>query len=189
MVLEDRIRRGEELDPVSPEQVMRYWLGEEVDAAGGDLDPDALGTEPALRQELLDRNDIAERIFGSEVADWYRVDLSAAELRNLRVVVGPHDEDWRALTDDNRIESVARRVHEADDLERLDEEAPKDLLEVVEFADDLAEGGDVGRLVVVEEGEDPAYVADGNHRAVAHVLHLLRGGEFEGQEAYLGVRE
>ena len=179
----------DDADPVSDTEVMRYWLGEEVDEVDGDLDPDEIGTEPALRQELLDRNDIAERAFGAEVADWYRVDLSADGLRNLRVVVGPRDEDWRALTEDNRIESIARRINEADDVERLDEEAPKDLLEVIEFADDLADGGDVGRLVVIREGEDPAYVADGNHRAVAHVLHLLRGGEFEGQEAYLGVRE
>ena len=180
---------SDDADPVSDTDVMRYWLGEEVDETDGDLDPEALGTEPALRQELLDRNDIAERVFGAEPADWYRADLSADELRNLRVVVGPHDEDWRALTDDNRIESVAERIRDADDVERLDEKSPKDLREVVEFADDLAEGGDVGRLVVVKEGEDPAYVADGNHRAVAHVLHLLRGGEFEGQDAYLGVRE
>ncbi|WP_435179947.1 hypothetical protein [Halorussus sp. AFM4] len=189
MVLEDRIRAGEGLDSVSDTEVMRYWLGEEVDETDGDLDPDAIGTEPALRQELLDRNDIAERVFGAEVADWYRVDLSAEELRNLRVVVGPPDEDWRALADDNRVESIARRIYEADDVGRLDEATPKDVTEVVEFADDLADERSVGRLVVVKEGDDPAYVADGNHRAVALVLHLLRGGEFENQEAYLGVRE
>ena len=190
MVLEDRIESGRGLESVSDTEVMRYWLREELDEADDDaLNPDAIGTEPALRQELLDRNEIADRIFGAEVADWYHVDLSESELRNLRVVVGPHDEDWRALTEDNRVESIARRIHEADDVARLDDETPKDVRKVVGLADEMGPEGPESRLVVAKEGDDPAYVADGNHRAVAHVLYLLRGGEFGGQEAYLGVRE
>lgn len=189
MSLEERLRTGRELEPVSPEQVMRYWLREEVDDADDPVDPDALDTEPALRQELFDRKPIAERVFGVEPADWYHADLSEEELRDLRVVVGPRERGWRALSDDNRIESIAERVREADDLAELDDNTPKDLREVSELAAGIDPEGPESRLIVVKEGDDLAYVADGNHRAVAHVFHLLEGGGFAGQEAYLGVRK
>ncbi|NEU57628.1 hypothetical protein [Halorussus sp. MSC15.2] len=187
MSIEDRLRGDPE--PVSESEVMRYWLREELDEEDGGPDPDALDTDPALREELFERKPIAERVFAPERADWYHADLSEEALRDLRVVVGPHDEGWRALTDDNRIESIARRIYESEDAAALDEETPKDLREVVELADSIDAEGPQSRLIVVAESDDPPYVADGNHRAVAHVLHLLRGGDFEGQEAYLGVRE
>ncbi|UPV73036.1 hypothetical protein M0R89_10790 [Halorussus limi] len=187
MTIEDRLRGDPE--PVSPERVMRYWLGQEVEDEDGAPNPDAIGTEPALREELFERKPIAEHVFTPEPADWYLADLSEDALRDLRVVVGEPEQGWRALTDDDRIESIAERIHETDDVDALGSETGKDLREVVELADAIDREGPQGRLVVVEEGDDPAYVADGNHRAVAHVLHLLRGGEFEGQEAYLGVRE
>lgn len=187
MAIEDRLRGDPE--PVSPEEVLTYWLGQEVEDEPDGPDPDELDTEPALREELFERIPIAERAFAPEPADWYLADLTEDALRDLRVVVGEPEQDWRALTEDDRIESVAERIHEADDVERLDAETPKDLREVVELADEIEESGPEGRLIVVEEGDDPAYIADGNHRATAYVLHLLRGGEFEGQEVYLGVRE
>jgi hypothetical protein len=196
MGLEARIRTGRGLEPVSESEVIRYWLREELDEADDDpLDPDAAETEPALREELLERKPIASRAFGAEPADWYHADLSEDELRDLRVVVGPHDEGWRALAEDNRVETIARRIYEAEtddegmDVAKLDDETPKDLGEGVELADAIDPEGPESRLIVVKNGDDPASVADGNHRAVAHVLYLLRGGEFTGQEAYLGVRE
>ena len=190
MDLEERIRSGHELEPVSESEVIRYWLREELDDAEDDsLDPDEPETEPALREELLERKPIASRAFGAKPADWYHADLSEAELRDLRVVVGPHDEDWRALSEDDRVESIARRIYDADDVAKLNDETPKDLREVVELAENIDPEGPESRLVVLKEGDDPAYVVDGNHRAVAHALYLIEGGEFEGQEAYLGVRE
>ncbi|UPV99117.1 hypothetical protein M0R88_11325 [Halorussus gelatinilyticus] len=187
MTIRDRLR--DDPEPVSPEQVMRYWLDQEIEDEEGDPDPDALDTEPALREELFERKPIAERVFTPEPADWYRADLSEAALRDLRVVVGEPEQGWRGLADDNRVESIAERIRDADDVAALESETSKDLEEVVELADDIEDGGPESRLVVLEEGDDPAYVADGNHRTVAHVLYLLRGGEFEGQEVYLGVRE
>lgn len=193
MDIEERIRTEQGLEPVSRTQVMRYWLREELDEADGDsLDPDAVETEPGLRQKLIEREPIAERAFAAEAADWYHADLSEAELRDLRVVVGPHDQDWRSIANDNRIASIAERIREAErrgDLADLDESFPKDLQKIVEMADAIDRDGPVSRLVVLKEGDDPAYVVDGNHRAVAHVLSLLQGGAFTGQEAYLGVRE
>lgn len=189
MDIDERLRTGSGLESVSEERVMRYWLREEVDEADEPLDPDALETEPGLREELFERKPIAERVFPAEPADWYRVDLSEEELRDLRVVVGPRGEDWRAIAPDNRVESIAERVHEADDPAALDEEVPKDIGEVVELAEAIDPEGPESKLLVLKEGDDPAYVADGNHRAVAHVLSLMRGEPFSGQEAYLGVRE
>jgi hypothetical protein len=187
MVIEDRLR--DDPEPVSPEQVVRYWLDEELQDEDGGTDPDAIATDPALRQELFERVPIAERAFAPERADWYRADLSEAVLRDLRVVVGEPEQGWRALTEDDRIESIAARIHDADDVDELESESSEDLREVVELADEIQQSGVESRLIVLREGDDTAYVVDGNHRAVAHALHLLRGGEFEGQEAYLGVRE
>jgi hypothetical protein len=186
MSIEDRFR--DDPEPVSPERVMRYWLRQEVEDEDGGPNPDAIGTEPALREELFEREPIGERVFTPERTDWYLADLAAGALRDLRVVVGEPEQGWRALADDDRIESVAERIRERDDLDALESAVGQDLREVVELADEIERQGPQGRLVVVEEGDDPAYVADGNHRAAAHVLHLLRGGEFEGQEAYLGVK-
>ena len=185
-----RLDREKGLEPVSRAQVIRYWLHEELDDDADDpLDPDAIETEPALSEELFERKPIAERAFGAEAADWYHADLSAEELRNLRVVVGPHEQDWRAVADDDRIGSIAERIYEAEEVDELDERVPKDLQKVVEMADAIDPEGPVSRLIVLKEGDDPAYVVDGNHRAVAHALSLLRGKRFTGQEAYLGVRE
>ncbi|WP_135825520.1 hypothetical protein [Halorussus ruber] len=139
MAIEDRLRGDPE--PVSPEEVLRYWLRQEVGDEENPPNPDRLATEPALRQELLERIPIAER------------------------------------------------VRETDDVEKLEAESSEDIREIVDFADEIEESGPEGKLVVLREGADPAYVADGNHRATAYVLYLLRGGEFEGQEVYLGVRE
>ncbi|PSQ45115.1 hypothetical protein BRD15_12545 [Halobacteriales archaeon SW_6_65_15] len=194
MDLEERIQREEGLESVSETQVIRYWLREELDEADdGPLDADAVESQPGLREELLERKPIASRTFGAEPSDWYHVDLSEEELRDLRVVVGPHDEDWRALAEDNRVGAIAERIYEVEtdettNVAELDAETPKDVSEVVELADAIDPEGPVSRLVVAKEGDDPAYVVDGNHRAVAHVLYLLRGGEFTGQEAYLGIQ-
>ncbi|WP_135851871.1 hypothetical protein [Halorussus salinus] len=187
MIPDDYLR--DDPEPVPPERVLRYWLGQEVEDEEGGPDPDALGTEPALREELFERIPIAERAFAPDPADWYRVNLSEEVLRDLRVVVGEPEQGWRELANDDRIESVARRIRETDDLSALEEQSGKDLEKVRGIADDIEDEGPQGLLVVVREGEDPAYVADGNHRAAAYLLYLLRGGEFEGQEAYLGLRE
>lgn len=187
MAIYDRLR--DDPEPVSPEEVARYWLGQEAEDEEDPPDPDSLDTEPALRQELFERIPIAERVFAPEKADWYLADLTEEALRDLRVVVGEPEQGWRALTDDDRIESVAEKIRETDDVAELESKSGKDLQEVLAFADEIEKSGPEGRLVVLREGEDPAYVADGNHRATAYVVCLLRGVEFEGQEAYLGVRE
>jgi hypothetical protein len=207
MTLDERLDTVRGLEPVPETEVVRYWLGEEVDDESDWkddelLDPDTIDTEPALREELLERKPIASRVFGAEPAEWYHADLSEEELRDLRVVVGPHDEDWRALAEDNRVGTIAERIYEVEtddgttgktdettSVAELDAESPKDLREVVEMADHIDPEGPESRLIVAREGDDPAYVADGNHRAVAHVLYLLRGGEFAGQEAYLGIQD
>jgi hypothetical protein len=188
MDTEERLRTDDRLDSASETEVMQYWLTNEVEDEDDAPDPEALETEPGLREELIERKPIAGRVFGAEAAEWYLTELSADELRDLQVVVGPESEGWRALADDGRIGTVAERILEADDPTEFDAKAEEDFREVESLADDVEESGTNGRLVVVEEGEDPAYVADGNHRAVAQVLAELRGGTTEEREVYFGVR-
>jgi hypothetical protein len=163
MTLDERLDTVRGLEPVPETEVVRYWLGEEVDDESDWkddelLDPDTIDTEPALREELLERKPIASRVFGAEPAEWYHADLSEEELRDLRVVVGPHDEDWRALAEDNRVGTIAERIYEVEtddgttgktdettSVAELDAESPKDLREVVKMADAIdPEGRKVG---------------------------------------------
>ncbi|WP_433627028.1 hypothetical protein [Halomicrococcus sp. NG-SE-24] len=193
MDIAERLRADDRLEPVSRTEVMQYWLANEVEVESDAPDPDDLPTEPGLREELVDRKPIAARVFGAEEAEWYLTELSVDELRDLQVVVGPESEGWRAFADDGRIGAVAKRIIEADDATEFDAKAEEDFEEVASLADDIEASGTNGRLVVVEEGDDPAYVADGNHRAVAQVLSLLRdeaknGETDEKREVYFGVR-
>lgn len=172
------------VDRVSMETVVREWADQQLDDEGVDLD----SRSPEELVELFeDRQRLAESIFLEEDLEWYRVQLTEAELRNLLVVKGPEDEGWRAVADGNDVESVAERIARAD-VESLDEDVPKDVVDVREIADEFDYGTDAGAFIVVQESPDEhAYLADGNHRAVAIVHHLLTGGSYEEQRAYVGV--
>ena len=177
---------------VDREEPLRHWLSKELEEEGseGANDPSADDIESAaeLVEQLVVRKPIAHAIFNENDLDWFFVDLRAEELSELHVIKGPEDEDWRAVADDGTLESVARRIHEADDVERLHERAPKDLIEVVELAEEGPDERDSSPFVVVqEEGSDAPYVADGNHRAAALLLRILRDDERPRQAAYVGV--
>ena len=92
MDTEERLRTDDRLDSASETEVMQYWLTNEVEDEDDAPDPEALETEPGLREELIERKPIAGRVFGAEAAEWYLTELSADELRDLRVVVGPETE-------------------------------------------------------------------------------------------------
>ena len=188
MDLETKLLDEDRLEPVSATEVMRCWLADEVEDDPDAPDADALATEPGLREELIGREPIAGRVFAPEAATWYRTALSADELCDLRVVVGPESQGWRAVADDGRIETIAEHVLAADDASEFEGKSDEDLRKVRSLADDVAQSGPNGRLVVVQEGDEPAYVADGNHRAVAQVLVLLRGGETAERGVYFGTR-
>ena len=173
------------VEQVTTETVLREWARQETEDEDVDLD----SRSPDELLELLgDPQELAESIFLEEDLEWYRIQFTEEELRHLLVVKGPDDEGWRAVTDENDIESVAERIAEVDDVESLHENVPKDVLDVREMAEEFRSGEEAGAFIAVQESvEDPTYLADGNHRAVAVVHHVLTGGEYEGQPAYVGV--
>ena len=178
-----------ERTPVSREEVLRHWLGKEVaEAENDDLNVDAIDDEERLLEELAGRKPIAGSMFAARDLDWYRLELTEDELRDLALVKGPEDEDWRSVVDDDLVESVARKVYRRDETIDVDDQTQKDLAKVRTFADNLPDADQMGTLVLVHERDAARpYVADGNHRAAGKILHLLRGGEYVPQDAYLGL--
>lgn len=189
MDLRRRIADRTELEPVPREEVVRHWLANELDQEEGDLDPDDAGAVDDPLAALVDRTPIAARTFRPPRLDWFRVDLAADELGDLRVVEGPPDEEWRRVAHDGMLATAAYRLFESDDPERLDREVSHDLLEVADLATEIGESGPPEALILVQDRPgDLPWIADGNHTAAAQQLSLLRGDDYVGQEAYLGAR-
>ena len=175
--------------PVSREEVLRHWLETEVqEAEDDDLNVDAIDDEERLLEELAGRKPIAGSMFAARDLDWYRLELTEEELRDLALVKGPEDEDWRGVVDDDLVESVAQKVYRTGETIDVDDRTRKDLEEVRTFAETLPDSERMGTLILVHERDAARpYVADGNHRAAGKILHLLRGGEYVPQDAYLGM--
>ena len=185
MDLIERVEAGrEDVSTVPREEVLRYWLAEELEE---EKDSEEIDDERELLRELVDRKPLAEWVFEERDREWYHVDLDEEELRALTVVKGESGEGWRSVAEDGRIESVARGIEEGDDLETLNARTEKDLEKVVGIAHDLPSKEAMEELIVVgEPGENP-WIADGNHRAVARVLHAIEREEHTEQIAYVGV--
>ncbi|MFC5969908.1 hypothetical protein ACFPYI_01055 [Halomarina salina] len=179
--------RAGSVEQVTAETVLREWARREIEDEDVDADVESCSTDE-LFELLGDPQRLAESFLREEDLDWYRLRFTEQELRNLMVVKGPEDEGWRAVADENDIESVAERLAAVDDVESLHENVPKDVLDVREMSEEFRSGEEAGVFIAVQESVDePAYLADGNHRAVAIVHHALTGGEYEGQSAYVGI--
>ena len=169
-------------------EVQRRWLSNEVDDEEGDLAVDEMD-EPELLDELCERKPLAETIFRENDLRWGFLELKEPELRTLRVVEGDDGEGWRELAPDGTILSAAERIAGADDLDELDDRVPKDVAQIDRTARDLESGGGgLGPIVVVAEpGDDWPYVADGNHRATATLLHAIRENDYVPLSVYVGA--
>ena len=179
---------SEEPESVAETEVIRYWLRKEIEEDTEDnLDPDTLDDRKELLDALVDRKPLAESIFGEADRNWYRLVLSEHELRGLEVVRGPENEGWRAVAKGGLIESIAERILAADNLDAFDNEVPKNLTKVADFADNVSSETELEELIVVGDENGRPYIADGNHRAVGMALHILQSGEYIEQEAYVGV--
>ena len=186
MSFEERIHHDSTVESITREEMLRHWLEKEVhENEGDDLDVETIDDEDRLLAELVERKPIAESIFEDSDLRWYHLHLDEDELEALHTVKGDSGEDWRAITDDNTIASIADHIHGADDLADLD--TPKDLEQVVEFASKFPDDIEMEEVIAVEEADRDPYLAGGNHRAVAIALHLRNGGAYPEQEAYVGV--
>ncbi|WP_276300150.1 hypothetical protein [Halorussus lipolyticus] len=168
---------------VSQVTVLREWLRVERSHPEVAWFPiDSLSEREAL-DELLDRKPgAAAFVWRDAPVEWYETTLSREEFADLRVIEGPRNLRWRELSPDGTVRSAADRIAR-EDPDELSAETGVDVQTVLDFVDEMP----AGPLVVsTREGCVPRFVADGNHRAVAHVLRM-RSGEFTPQRAYLGV--
>lgn len=156
--------------------------GETIEDAVEALDDDA-----ALDALLRRKPGAAAFLWRAQPIEWSRIVLHREEFERLQFVDGPDGLAWRALATSGNVMDGARRIA-AGDRAALEAETGIDIERVRSMAETLADGGRPGPLVLTKRrgGGLPA-VADGNHRATAAALYLLRNGEYRPQRAYLGI--
>jgi hypothetical protein len=168
---------------VSQVEVLREWLRVERSHPEVDWFPiDSLGEREAL-DELLDRKPgAAAFVWRDAPVEWYETTLTREAFAGLRLVEGPPGLRWRALSPDGTVCAAAARIAR-ENPDELAAETDVDVRTVLDFVEEMPEGP---LVVSTREGCVPRFVADGNHRAVAHALRM-RSGEFTPQRAYLGI--
>ncbi|WP_254545094.1 hypothetical protein [Halomarina pelagica] len=164
--------------------VVAHWLRLEP---GTSVDPSNLSESEALDALLTAKPGAAAFVWRARPVEWYRLRLPRERFTRLRVVGGPSELGWRALSVDGTVLGAARRI-DAGDATRLPEATGVSVTAVERLANDLADGASLPALVLTtRRGCAPTRVVDGNHRAAATALHLLRTGEYRPLDAYLGV--
>lgn len=173
---------------VSELQAMRHWLAVEREKRGRSTD----GLDALSRRELLDallncKPGAAAFCWRARPVEWSRLTLSQVEFERLHVIEGPERLGWRALSPDGTVMGAAARI-DTETPETLATETGVDVERVLGFAEMLAAGNATPALVLTKRrGRGPPRVTDGNHRATAVGLYLLRTGEYRPQRAYLGI--
>lgn len=173
---------------VAEEQVIKHWLAVEQPNVGDE--PDGLGAMDGreMLDELLKRKPgAAAFLWRAQPIEWYRTVLSQTEFERLRIIDGPEELGWQALSLDGTVLGAAKRI-ERESSTNLMAETGVDVERVCRFADALATDDELPALVLTKRrGSGPPRIADGNHRASAVALHLLRTDEYRPQRAYLGI--
>lgn len=174
------IRRGTAVRRVPQAAVVREWLREEP----RDGPPVESLSDRAALDELLDHNPgSAAFVWRDAPVTWYALRPDRETFERLRVVEGPDDLRWRALSPDDTILGAARRIAR-EDPDELAAETGVDVRKVLRFRADPPDGP---LVLSTRRGCGPIAVADGNHRAVALGLGLLTGEPYHPPRAYLGV--
>ncbi|MGN8214887.1 MULTISPECIES: hypothetical protein [Halococcus] len=147
----------------------------------------ALDDDEALDALLQRKPGAAAFLWRAQPVEWARITLRRAEFERLQFVDGPDRLGWRALAPSGDLVDGARRIA-AGDRAALEAETGVDVERVCSMAETLADGDRLGPLVLTKRrGSGPPSIADGNHRATAIALHLVRTGEYRPQRAYLGI--
>jgi hypothetical protein len=182
------VTRGPPGERVPEERVVKHWLAVERHKVGlGADDIDAMDSRDALDKLLERKPGAAAFLWRARPVEWVRMMLSRTEFERLRVIDGPDELHWRALSPDETVLGAAKRIRSEESAD-LAAETDVDIERVCGFADALAAGTELPALVLTKRrGGGPPRIADGNHRAGAVALHLLRTGEYRPQRAYLGI--
>lgn len=167
---------------MSREEVVRAWLARERAGADGDVPRSASEAFDAL---LTENPGAAAFLWRDAPHTCYRLSLSRSRFDRLRVIEGPRELGWGALSPDGTVGGCARRIDRGDP-DRLARSVGVN----VPLIERLSEGppaSDDPLVLSTRQGSVPWHVADGNHRAVATALALRRGADYEPLAAYLCV--
>lgn len=176
------------MQPVSLPDVARNWLRREERKpyrGGRAVEPDH---DWAVVGDLFCRCPFQAAFVRRYGVSWYRTELGREAFDRLRVIDGPPDESWRALSPDGTVRGAAERIR-VEDLRGWFEDVDVDYVRrrAAGFGSETDEESE--RLTVFRPPGATPYVADGNHYATAKALYLLDGGAFAEQPVYLGVVE
>lgn len=161
------------MQPVTEDEVVRQWLSLEAEKEGfQDVEVDAIKEQNEAFARLLVNKPDSARVFQNFDLEWYRHELSEAEFRSLHSVWDGHES----------IFDTAREI--AHDRSGLSAEI---ITRIKAISHRFPEEID-GPLIVTRRrwvGSGP-FLQDGNHRATGLALHMLHGGEYVPQTAYVG---
>lgn len=164
---------------VEEQEVVETWLRMELDKESKSAvnlgEPEVYDEYRSLTQLLVQKPNCGQ-LFVEYNLQWCAVTLTESQLRSLRTIWG----------DERTVMDHARALHDAyahggsADLE--DERKAR----IREFADRPA--ASTGRLILNRRPPlfSGPFVQDGNHRAVAMALRLVRGEQYSAIEAYIG---
>ncbi|WP_227377076.1 hypothetical protein [Haladaptatus halobius] len=169
---------------VSQDTVLEHWLELERRKA----DTPSFDTESLSEREMIDRllrlkPGAASFVWRDAPIEWHRLTLSRRAFERLRVVAGPDELLWRALSPDGTILGAARRIQDGDP-DDLTAETGVAVGRILSIRDDPPD-----EPIVLVDRRDcaPPRVADGNYRATARALTLLETDEYDPVRAYLAV--
>lgn len=170
---------------VDEDRVIREWLRLERRKGEIDASIDVIRLSPDERLETL-RHLWSPPRWGPDGPSrvWYQVDLTEHLLRSVRHA-------WGVFGIPGTVLDLARAIHRTSPEPKWQEVLAEhaELVSTVEaIAEELPETPD-GKLILEAGLHHPPMLIDGNHRATALALHLLRTGEFTPIEVYIGFPE
>lgn len=185
----------EEATPVTHEDAVEAWIATELEKVDDHQSVDVphdLGDGWRSRLSLGEKEHVLVAVTDGPgdvwrhcPLEWYRVTLTRSEFESLRAIPWPDTYGWGHMSrPDGLVSTVAERLHRG--------ERPVDDFVDGEFIRELADGDEwpISRppIVVQCTRESSPALFDGNHRATAAALRLLRGEEYCETTAYVGLQ-
>lgn len=161
------------MEPVSEKKVVEEWLSLEVDKNGEvavEIDTEEEENEALARLFVHKPNSAS--VFTTFELQWYRHELSKEDFRALRVI-------W----DGNK-----SSFEEAQAIENEQSTLPEEKVKRIRMFARRFPINTHGPLIANRRRQfyTGPFLQDGNHRAVGLALHMLQGGEYVPQTAFVG---
>ncbi|WP_155120539.1 hypothetical protein [Haloprofundus marisrubri] len=168
---------------VAQREVLEHWLTCEGLGSNGGSTRSRSNADETLDRLLRAKPGAAAFLWQDAPIRWYHTRLSTDRLASLRVIEGPENMLWNALSSDGTVGGAATRIVDGD-ASTLREETGVDVARIEQLAERVATTpATLPDLVCVRRRPwEQAFVADGNHRAVATVVAARRAGTFDGRE-------